>query len=343
MNIKKQLKQLGIEPLEEIKTEEKNNIIKNVTEKILSVLPQNNSNYQDILEKLNNAKMYKAKINSSLGQVSYFYHNKSIYFDEKLDLNYINESIIHECIHYIQDNREINEKLTRIGLCSFETFKVRGMALNEISINYLTNKIFNKYEKTKTNTLLKQMILITGEDIFINSLLQNDNKFEETFMEKTDTEWLYYKIQNDFDLMFDIEQIIKKLMIEGKVSKTPIKFLNKINMYKHSLNNIFSELQWETYNKYFTRKIELIDKLKEIEEFKNELFDFGQWLEISEDEEKYTNFAEENLNKLERLEIQIYKRDCKNSLTVFNQNPIYKIFTTIRKIIFKPKQYEENK
>ena len=39
-------------------------------------------------------------------------------------------------------------------------------------------------------------------------------------------------------------------------------------MHKHTLNSKFLEMQWEIYNRYFSRKIELIDKIEEIKQYK---------------------------------------------------------------------------
>lgn len=342
INIKRELKNVGIKPIEELSVQERTLIAEKVASKLAS-LKIEGQNYNEILEKLFRANMYVANMQSNLGKVSYFYKNKSIYFDKNTNLLELDENILRECIHYLQDKREKKEKIKRIGLCTFEEFKVRGMALNEVGINYISNKLLNKQDKNKTFILLKQILLITGEEAFIDSLLNNNNKFEEKFMEKTNSEFLYYRMQNAFDAMFDLEQIIKRLTTEGITSKKPEKYLSKINMHKHTLNSKFSEIQWEIYNKYFSRKIELIDQIEEILEYKNEIFNFSKWLEISEDEFKYTNFTNEKFEKLEKIEIQILKSRANNSMILIENNPIQKFIKTLKKLITKQKEYEINK
>lgn len=342
INIKRELKNIGIKPIEELSVQERTHIAEKVAAKLASLNIVGLS-HNEILEKLFEAKMYTAQMRSDLGKVSYFYKNKTIYFDKNLNLIEIDENILRECIHYLQDKRDRKEKIKRMGLCTFEEYKVRGMALNEIGINYISNKLLNKYDKNKTFTLLKQILLITGEEVFLDSLLNNNNKFEEKFMEQTNSEVLYYKMQNTFDSMFDLEQIIKRLNYEGRTSRNPEKYLSKINMHKHTLSSKFSEIQWEIYNRYFSRKIELIDQIEEIAAYKNEMFNFNQWLEMSDDELKYTSFANEKFERLNKIEIQILKSRANNSMILLENSPIHKFMRALKKLIPRPKEYGANK
>lgn len=342
INIKRELKNVGIKPIEELSVQEKTNIAEKVAAKLASLNVVGLS-HNEILEKLFDAKMYTAQMSNNLGKVSYFYKNKTIYFDQNLYLGNLDENILRECIHYLQDQREKRGKLKQMGLCAFEEFKVRGMALNEVGISYICNKLLSKQDKNKTLTLLKQILLITGEDVFLDSILNNNNRFEEKFMEQINSENTYYKMQSTFDAMFDLEQIINRLNIEGRTSRNPERYLSKINMHKHTLNSKFAEMQWEIYNRYFSRKIELIDNLEEIKGYKNEIFNFSYWLEISDDELKYTNFATEKFGKLDKIELQILKSNANNSMILVENTTINSIIRSIKKLIFKPKEYGDNR
>lgn len=342
INIRRELKDIGIKPIEEISVQEKTNIAEKVAAKLVSLNVPGIS-HNEILEKLFQAKMCRASMSSNIGKASYFCKNRTIYFEKDLSLVDLDENIIHECIHYLQDQRDKKEKLRRRGLCTFEEFKVKGMTLNEVGISYISNKLLNKSDKDKTLTLLKQILLITGEEAFLDSILNNNDRFEKKFMEQTNSEVLYYKVQNAFDAMFDLEQIIKRLNFEGRESANPQRYLSKINMHKHTLNSKFSEIQWEIYNRYFSRKIELIDQIEEIKSYKNEMFNFNQWLEISQDELKYTNFATEKFEKLNKIELKILKSNANNSMILIGDGIINKVIIMIKKLIFKPKEYEVNK
>ena len=338
MKIKRELKNLGIKPIEELSVQEKTSIAERVATKLVS-LNVPGITHNEILEKLFDAKMYTAEINNNLGKVNYFYKNKTIYFEKSLNLFELDENILRECIHYLQDKRE---KQKRMGLCTLEQYKVRGMALNEIGISYISNKLLNKSNHNKTFTLLKQILLITGEDVFLDSIINNNNKFQDKFMQEVNSENVYYKMQNTLDAMFDLEQITKRLDFEGRKSFNPQRYLAKINMHKHTLNSKFSEMQWDMYNRYFSRKIELIDKIEEIKQYKEELFNFNQWLEISEDELKYSNFVAEKIEKLNRIELELIMSKSNNSMIVIGNSKLTQIMRSIKNIIFKSKQNKEN-
>lgn len=338
-DLRRELKNIGITPIEELSVQERTNIAEQVAIKIMS-LNVPGLTYYDVLEKMFFCKMWTAKMSSNVGNVNYFYQNKTIYFSKDINIEKIDENIMHECIHYIQDKRENNEKLDRMGLCTFEDFKVRGMALNEIGVNYISSKTVNKLEKNKSYTLLKQILLITGEDAFLDSLLNSNSRFEEKFMEETNSEVLYYKVQNNLDSMFDLEQIIKRLNSDGRKSKAPEKYLSKINMHKHTIATTFLDTQWNIYNRYFSRKSELIDEIEDIKNYKEEIFNYSQWLDLSGDELKYTNFTNEKIERLNKIEIEIIRKSSNNSLIIVKENILHKIFRMIKKLWFKNPQYE---
>ena len=72
--------------------------------------------YNNILIKLLNCNMYVAKVTKPISRVNYIYEDNSIYFDEELNLNKLSDQMIHECIHYLQDYRNMRGNLDKIGL-----------------------------------------------------------------------------------------------------------------------------------------------------------------------------------------------------------------------------------
>ena len=338
INIKRELKNIGIKPIEEISVQEKTNIAERVANKLVSLNVPGIS-HSEILEKLFQAKMYRASMTGDERKAKYYYKNRTIYFEKNLSLTMLNEEIMRECIHYLQDQRD---QLKRMGLCTFRDNKTRGMALNEVGISYISNKLLTSNIENKAFTLLKQTLLITGEEALFDSILNNSDKFKERFIKKTNSEVLYSKVQNTFDAMSDLEQIIKRLSIEGRKSSNPQRYLSKINMHKHTLNIKFSETQWQIYNRYFSRKIELIDQVEEIASYREELFNFSQLLEIAQDEEKYTNFIAKKCEKLNKIEAQLLRLNANNSMILFEKGTINRIIKSIKKIIFKSKEYKKD-
>lgn len=342
IDLRGELKNIGINPIEELSVQERANVAEQVAKKLMSLnIP--GLFYHTILEKLFETKMCIAKIRGDLGSAKYFYKNKTIYFNKHINIQEIDENIVRECIHCLQDTRKPHEKLKRVGICTFDEYKVKGKALNEIGINYISNNVFNKKDNNKAYTLLKQILYITGEEVFFDSLLNNNNKFGKKFVEETNSEVLYDKVQNHLDSISDLEQIIKRLTVDGRKSKNPEKYLIKINMHKHTVNDKFLSVQYEIYNRYFSRKLELVDTLEDIKKIKSEMFEYNNLLEIGEDELKYTNFVNDKIEKLNKLEIEILRKNSNNSMITIKEGVIHKIVRTIKKLLFNQKEYEFNK
>ena len=61
--------------------------------------------------------MYKAKMPEGMAEANYFYKNTSIYFNEHIQDEDLEEFAIHECIHYLQEVKDKRNYLRRMGLC----------------------------------------------------------------------------------------------------------------------------------------------------------------------------------------------------------------------------------
>lgn len=121
MNAEKKIEKLGITPIREFTQREVRYIAEEVTEMLVSTFPVLEDEYNNLLIRMLNCKMYVSSTNErqNLSSVNYIYDNSSIYFDEKVDFNNISNNILHECIHYLQDLRTEKGKLKKMGLCSF--------------------------------------------------------------------------------------------------------------------------------------------------------------------------------------------------------------------------------
>ena len=79
-----------------------------------------------------------------MSEANYFYKNTSIYFNEKIDIDDIEEFAVHECIHYIQEIKDKKNNLIRMGLCDHSDFKVYGLGLNEASVQLMASKVIGR-------------------------------------------------------------------------------------------------------------------------------------------------------------------------------------------------------
>ena len=106
MSIKSDLKKDGIEVVEKLDTLKINSIAQNISSKLYETFPQYQLNQNELFIKLSRLNMYKAKMPEGMAEANYFYKNSSIYFNEHIDDEDIEEFAVHECIHYIQEVKD---------------------------------------------------------------------------------------------------------------------------------------------------------------------------------------------------------------------------------------------
>ena len=115
MSIKTTLKREGIEVIYQLDKEQVQSIVQNIAHRIISAFPYFYLDEDVLVNKLYKLNMYKAKMPEGLAEAIYFYKNTSIYFNEHIENEDLEEFAIHECIHYLQEIKEGN-RLIRMGL-----------------------------------------------------------------------------------------------------------------------------------------------------------------------------------------------------------------------------------
>ena len=124
MSIETELKKDGIEVIEKLDTLKINSIAMNVSLKLCETFPEYNLNQNELFIKLSRLNMYKAKMPEGMAEANYFYKNTSIYFNEHIQDEDLEEFAIHECIHYLQEIKDKRNYLLRMGLCDYTEFKI---------------------------------------------------------------------------------------------------------------------------------------------------------------------------------------------------------------------------
>ena len=106
MSIETELKKDGIEVTEKLDTLKINSIAMNVSLKLCETFPEYKLNQNELFIKLSRLNMYKAKMPEGMAEANYFYKNTSIYFNEHIQDEDLEEFAIHECIHYLQEIKD---------------------------------------------------------------------------------------------------------------------------------------------------------------------------------------------------------------------------------------------
>ena len=212
-----------------------------------------------------------------MSEANYFYKNTSIYFNEKIDIDDIEEFAVHECIHYIQEIKDKKNNLIRMGLCDHSDFKVYGLGLNEASVQLMASKVigikndFVKYFgiSFETNSpsyypleccLANQLAYLIGEDILFESTINSNDNFKNKFIESTSIK-TFLCVQSALDSILYAEEDIIKLsnkMMESTKDRCD-NIIRKIEELKNEIEqavlNQGEELMQQTIPSYEPHRI----------------------------------------------------------------------------------------
>ena len=364
MSLESDLKKDGIEVTERLDTLRINSIAMNISIKLCDTFPQYNLNQNELFIKLSRLNMYKAKMPDGMAEANYFYKNSSIYFNEHIQNEDLEEFATHECIHYLQEIKDKRNCLLRMGLCDYTEFKTYGLGLNEASVQLMASKmngIPKEYVKYfgisfETNSpsyypleccLVNQMAYIVGEDVLFESTLNSNDIFKFKFAELTSPK-VFMAIQNAIDVILNAEENIIKLnnkIIELDDKNKKIDgMLQKIDELKSEITLTFMRTQNLIISSYFDKAFSSITNLEEVEKYRKQLYSFKDYLGYTEG---YTFFNDYYVNKMESLEKKynaLENGDVETALKVITkkENIILTIFKAIKKLIFSNNKGEQS-
>ncbi len=365
MSIESDLKKDGIIVIKKLDTLKINSIAQNVSKMICEAFPYFGLEQNDLFIKLSRLDMYIAKMPEGMSEANYFYKNSSIYFNEHINDEDLEEFAIHECIHYIQEIKDKKNYLLRMGLCDYTEFKIYGLGLNEASVQLMTSKIlgvpkeyvkyFNISFETNSPTyypleccLVNQLSYITGENLLFESTINSNDSFKNKLIELLSYK-NFMKIQTALDDILSAEEEI--IRINNKIiqintrNKKVDSLINKINNYKHEITNTFIKTQNLIITSYFDSEFYKINTLSEIDNYRKKLYHFKDYLGSTEN---YTFFNDYYVSKMIDLEdkynlIENELPQTTNSLILRKNSKILSLFKYIRKLIFRKNLKERNK
>ena len=245
MSIDSVLKKEGISIVRKLDMLEVNRIAKNITNKISKYFSEYLLNYDDLFSSISRIDMFLARMTGDSATAKYLYMNDSIYFNENVDLTVSENSIfaIHECIHFLQTQKDRNGNLTRLGL-----YKVgrSGTAINEAAVQLMASiaqeenfdnvKYYDIYINTISPNcyplqcaLLTEMVYFTGTYPLYHSTLNSNDVFKNTFISYSDKK-TYNKIETNLDKLLKLEDDLYYFSIEliNAFSQKDLKLLNRL-------------------------------------------------------------------------------------------------------------------
>lgn len=319
MSIKSDLKKDGIEVIKKLDTLKINSIAKNIASKLCETFPDYGLNENELFIKLSRLDMYKAKMPDGMAEANYFYKNSSIYFNEHIPDDDMEEFAVHECIHYLQEVKDKKNYLLKMGLCDYTEFKIYGLGLNEASVQLMSSKIIGipkeyvkyfgiTFETTSPSyyplecCLVNQLAYLVGEDVLFKSTLNSNDDFKFLFADITSKK-TFMTIQNAIDdILFAEEDIIKlnnKIINSDSQTKKVDDMVKKIDELKNEIKLTFLRTQNLIISSYFDSTFDKISNLEEIEIYRKKLYSFKNYLGYCDG---YTFFNDYYIQKMDLLE-----------------------------------------
>lgn len=356
MNYEAELKKDGIEVTKKLDTLKVNTLARNIAVRFCDTFPNYGLNPNDLFIQLSRLDMYLAKMPDGMAEANYFYKNSSIYFNEHIPENDLEEFAIHECIHHIQEVKDKKNYLIRMGLCDYTEFKIYGLGLNEASVQLMASKIIGiekesvKYFGINFETispsyypleccLVQQLAYITGEDILFESTINSNDTFKNKVIELISYK-SFMAIQNAIDDILEKEEEIIK--INNKIAsiddrnKKVDNLLKKIQELKDEITLIFMRTQNLIISSYFDAEFTKITNLENLELYRRKLYHFKDYLGLIEG---YTFFNDYYIKKMDELEQKynfLENGGIGTAMIVRTKktNKIVAIFRAIRNLLF---------
>ena len=364
MSIESDLKKDGIEVIEPLDTLKINSLARNISIKLCETFPDLGLNQNELFIKLSRLNMYRAKMPDGLAEANYFYKNESIYFNEHIPEEDIEEFAIHECIHYIQEVKDKHNYLIRMGLCDYTEFKTYGLGLNEAAVQLMASKInaipkeYVKYFGISFETispsyypleccLVNQLAYFTGEDVLFESTLNSNDNFKNKLSEIISTK-SFMAIQNAIDdILLNEENIIK---LNNKISETDDRnkkidgMVQKIDELKNEITLTFLRTQNLIISSYFDKTFNDITNLKQVENYRKKLYNFKNYLGFAEGYTFFNDYYVKKMNALEDKYNSIENGEVELSLKLITkkENKLIALFRAIKKLIFGEKTQKDS-
>lgn len=356
MNIEKNLLKDGIIVTEKIDTETILNITNSIAKKIVATFPEFDLDANEIFSKLFTLNMYKAQMPEGMAEANYCYINSSIYFNSHIANEDLEEFAIHECLHFLQEIKDENNNITRMGLSNYSQFKTVGTGLNEASVQYIAAKIigikpdFEKYYDINIYTpspsyypiecaLLNELIFFVGEDTLFKSTYFSTDDLKDKIIKCTSKK-IFNKILHSFDAILNYEEQI--IVLNNKIMNTDKadKLQNNIIKYRSKINSTFIQTQNLIIKEFFDSEYNDINNLEQLENYRRKLTKFEEFIGTTDNYTFFKNYYIKMMNQLEH-QSNILENGGLETAIANKSSSIISLLNKIKKFIFSKKVSEK--
>ncbi len=357
MSVESDLRKDGIRVVDILDTMSVNRIAHNIATKLCNTFPELCFNESDLFAKLSRLSMYRASMPEGMAEANYFYKNTSIYFNDKIAVDDLEEFAIHECMHYIQEVKDKKNNLIRMGLCNFSNLKISGMGLNEAAVQYMTSKVIGiqkdyvKYFGISFRTispsyyplecnLIEQMTYITGDSILYDSTLTSNDKFRNKFIELT-SEKTYNDIEYYVDQILDLEENIIKLSNKSSSfderTKKVDKIVSKTDDCKAKVMDYFIKAQNLIIKSYFDKDFKNITNLEELDNYRKKLENYKELIGQTDGYTFFDDYYTEKMSALEHKSNVLENGGIETALEYKKPNKFVSWFRALKNLVTREK------
>lgn len=364
MSIESDLKKDGIEVINKLDTLTINSLARNISIKLCETFPDYGLDQNELFIKLSRLDMYMAKMPEGIAEANYFYKNSSIYFNEHIAHEDLEEFAVHECIHYLQEIKDKHNYLMRMGLCDYTEFKTYGLGLNEAAVQLMSSKIngipkeYVKYFgiSFETNSpsyypleccLVNQLAYLVGENVLFESTLKSTDTFKNEFSKLTSPK-TFINIQNAIDdILYAEEEIIKlnnRIAQIDDRNKRVDNMVQKIDELKEEIKLTFLRTQNLIISSYFNNAFSTITNLEELENYRKKLYNFKDLLGFTEGYTFFNDFYVEKMSQLEHKYNILENGGMETAINIKTkkENIIVTLFKAIRKLLLGESNSKED-
>ena len=156
--------------------------------------------------------------------------------------------------------------------------------------------------------LISQMAYITGINTLYDSTLFSNDNFKNSFIEKTSKK-TFTKIEKNIDDIIyaedELATLYCKLENVTEVDNYFVKATNKISNLKAKITSKYIETQNLIMTSYFETSFEKLNTPKQIENYRNQLYNYKNFIGVTDNYNFYNDFYIDKMVKLEQKYLEL--------------------------------------
>lgn len=295
---------------EELPQYKTNKIANEVAIRIVNVFSELKDEYEILLKKLENCNIKIVDFEDE--NVTHYYLDNTIYLSNKMYTNAINEELVIEYLHYLQDGRTRN-------------------AFNE-SLNYFTAKLLMQDLKERMNefgifftslieenyallvNLIMQIDFLIGRKEFIQTVINNKKDYYDKINNISNGN--ISRLVKDFDKLF---------LLEEEYTRT-----DDLVKIKEEIDELYFEIQNYIMKFYFYYATIHIIEEEEIKNVRQKLNELQNYRGVIVEDKYYTETSAKINERLDDKEKDFKKKNSKGALAIIYEN---KFLNFIKKLL----------